>query len=492
MKMEHWCALLLACNLAIPLWGQQKTYNWVPSDDETVRLDPGYYHGGPTFQPSPRMRDVHVDVDAQQPVTISMLLAQEWNDAAQHPEAVRNLHYICVQEHVIKATYSCAPPSELPVVIVVRDERGSEYGSYFGFGEVIERHERSAHDTERAVGVATALLGHPIREFVSPNRVRLQYYEWSCVNNCSLPDPPLPKMFDWVRAEAEIVRLDPANYFTSRTYRPGPQGGNMQVDIEALYPVTIAMVDPTTWSDATERPNAVRNVNNIDYACVQQHVVKARYSCHLGGFWPQALVIRDEREAAQDQRKGDQAQGKTTNPTNPPQVIPVSVAGAVLSANNPGRTFLYPNNVRIQYYSWNCVQSCDQPDFAWVQQVREKFELTKMMKIYGGLVPDHDGAQLSVKVKSPVPMAVAVLPATTAGQLYGNPGMFESAVASSSCQQRGVQSATLQCTLKMADGPQSLVLVPEAGVNIPNRKKAEVEVQSVKCVNNCGALPTAK
>jgi hypothetical protein len=36
------------------------------------------------------------------------------------------------------------------------------------------------------------------------------------------------------------------------------------------------------------------------------------------------------------------------------------------------------------------------------------------------------------------------------------------------------------------------VLLPEAGVSIPNHKKAEVEVQSVKCIDNCANLPAAK
>jgi hypothetical protein len=86
-------------------------------------------------------------------------------------------------------------------------------------------------------------------------------------------------------------------------------------------------------------------------------------------------------------------------------------------------------------------------------------------------------------------MAVAILPARVAGQMYGNPEMFESAVAASSCQQRGVQSSTFQCAFNLADGPQSLVLLPEAGANVPNHKKAEIEVQAVKCVDNCAALP---
>src|ERR1700737_2188116 len=40
------------------------------------------------------------------------------------------------------------------------------------------------------------------------------------------------RMFEWQPANDEDVRLDPANYHTARTYRPGPQGGNIHVDIE--------------------------------------------------------------------------------------------------------------------------------------------------------------------------------------------------------------------------------------------------------------------
>ena len=490
MKTSNLCALLFACALAVPLFGQQKTYNWVASHDETVSLDPGYYHGGPTFQASAKVPDVHVEVYAQQPVTISMISAQDWSDAAQHPEALKSLNYVCTQEHVVNATYQCTPPAGVLVVIVVRDERGTtERGSFFDLGEVISRHDRPGQDDEFAGQLGSAMAGHRMREFLSPNNVHLQYYDWACTDNCSLPDPPQPKLFDWVRADSEILRLDPANYYTSRTYRPGPQGGNMQVDIEAKYPVTIAMVDPSKWTDATEHPSTIRNVNNIDYSCVQQHTVQGRYTCHMGGFWPQVLVVRDERDGGHEDHGGDHGQAKSANAASAPQVVPVSAAGATLSNGNAGRAFTAPNDVRIQYYSWRCVQACDQPDFGWVQQIKEKYELTRILKLYVGIAADHDGAQVSIKVKSPVPMAIAVLPSAVAGQLYGKPDMFESAIASSSCQQRGVQSSTFQCKLNVADGAQSLVLMPEAGVDIPNHKKAEVEVQSVKCIDNCANLP---
>ena len=497
MKMTNLCALLFTCALAVPSFGQQKTFNWVPGNDETVSLDPGYFHSGPTYQPGAQTRDVHVDVEAQRPVTIAMTSAQEWSEAAQHPEALRDLKYMCIQEHVVRSTYTCAPPPGFPVVIVIRDERTSQQEAFLGIGEVITRHDRSGQDPSRAiaVGIGAVLTGHPVREFISPNNVHIQYYDWSCIDNCNLPDPPRPKLFNWVPVDRETVRLDPANYYTARTYNPGSAGGNMQVEIEAQHPITIAMVDPGAWTDATEHPSAAKNVNNIDYLCVQQHAVKTTYNCKLPGFWPKVLVIRDERNAEHDERDGDQthahAQGQgTTGASAAGHVIPASVAGAPAYGHDLERRFASLNDLHIQYYAWRCVESCDQPDFQWIRQVKEKYELTRILKVYGGLMPDHDGTQISIKVKSPIPMAVAILPSPIAGQLYGKPEMFESAVAHSSCQQRGVQSSTFQCAFNVADGPQSLVLLPEAGVNVPTHKKAEIEVQAVKCIDNCAALPT--
>jgi len=59
-------------------------------------------------------------------------------------------------------------------------------------------------------------------------------------------------------------------------------------------------------------------------------------------------------------------------------------------------------------------------------------------------------------------MLVAMVPSSIANQLHGRPEMLEPALAKNSCQQRGVQSQTFQCTFNAEDGPQSLVVVPEA------------------------------
>ncbi len=84
-----------------------------------------------------------------------------------------------------------------------------------------------------------------------------------------------------------------------------------------------------------------------------------------------------------------------------------------------------------------------------------------------------------------------MVPSDIANQLHAKPEMFESALEKNPCQQRGVQSLQFQCTFNLADGPQSLIVAPEAGENIPH-KKAEIEMQFVKCVANCALLESKR
>jgi hypothetical protein len=133
------------------------------------------------------------------------------------------------------------------------------------------------------------------------------------------------------------------------------------------------------------------------------------------------------------------------------------------------------------------VKVCD--SFQWIQQAKEVYKLTTILKVYCGYAPDRDGEIVSVKIKAPVPMPmlVALVPSSAANQLHSKPDMLESVLEKTSCQQRGVQSQTFQCTFNAADGPQSLIVVPEAGEKVPH-KKTEVEFFASKCVANC-ALP---
>ena len=308
----------------------------------------------------------------------------------------------------------------------------------------------------------------------------------------ALPACGQDKIFNWVPANDETVRLDPAFYHNGRTYHPGPQGGNMHVDIDAQQPVTVAMATANEWSRAIQHPESF---GELSYTCVQQHIVKATYTCHLPPQ-PMVLVVRDERpNEGRAVRAAVVEMGEVLTRQNPTaraadHAVTAGV-GAVLSAH-PARKFVAPNDVHIQYYSWSCVENCYQPEFQWMREVKEKYELTDILKIYGGIIPDHDGERLSVRVKSPVPMAVAILPAKIAGQLYGKPNALESAIENSPCQQRGVQSSTFQCVINLADGPQALVLLPEPTSKVPSHKKAEIELQAVKCVANCALLTSQK
>lgn len=268
------------------------------------------------------------------------------------------------------------------------------------------------------------------------------------------------KVFDWVRASDEVSQLDPADYHAGRVYRPGPDGGGMHVDIQAKRPVTIAMAFASDWNAWTQHPESQ---TDLELRCVREHVTSTTYECHMPPNRPMVLLIRDERTADRAVLTG---------------------IGVVLGRGV--RQFIAPNDVTVSYYSWTCVQNCIQPEFQWFSLVREKYELTSVPKIYSLLTPERDGQQVNVRIKAPVPMTVALLPSDLADQVYDNPGALSSALSKTSCKQRGVQSLSFDCTVNLADGRQSLVVVPDPG-KIPH-KKAEIELQTVKCSANCDLL----
>jgi hypothetical protein len=532
MKMARIGTLLLTCALAVPSFGQQKTYGWVQGNDETVRLDPGYYHTSPPYKPGSGSRSMHVDIDAQRPVTLAVVSLQSWNDAGQRPESMAGLSLLCFQAHVIQTTYTCDVPLGIPMVLLVRDER-SDRGAYAGRGEITRGRDydrqqasqpataerpqspdadRDRHDAGRALAAAVdAWTGSRARrEFASPNEVHIEYYDWACTDNCNLPDPPRPKLFDWVPKSSQADRLDPGEFFEGETWDFPQKEVTYHLDVEARKPVTIAVVEAQEWNDAVAQ-NAGKTPSNINYICIQQHVTRITFTCTIPVVWrPTFMVVRDERDPLPSDQYTRAASGggqntaaKVGQPTAPPGVQ-VSAARIFQRANpaftqNPApstnptvtasdwlRPFLAANDIRLTPYFWQCVDACDQPDYAWAFQVNESYPLSSAAKVYGGaVIPDHDGEQINIHVKSPVPMAVAMLRPKTAFRVINQSDQLETALEKSPCVQRGVQESTFQCTFNLADGPQSLVLWPESGVDIPARKKAEVALQAYKCVDNC-------
>ncbi len=295
------------------------------------------------------------------------------------------------------------------------------------------------------------------------------------------------RVFNWLPANDESVRLDPANYHTGRTYHPGANGGNNHVDIKAEKPVTIFMTPAEDWNQALQHPEAIVQLRQV---CLREHVVETTYVCDMPAE-PLTLIIRDERNSPDAAVfAGLGAVLKPDSKTD--QAVGVGIATILTGQGSAMRRFKSPNDVHIQYYRWDCVENCIQPEYQWTRQVKEKYELTSFLKVYGGFAPDHDGEQISIKIKSPVPMVVAMVPSQIANQLHAKPETFESALEKNSCQQRGVQSLQFECSFNVADGPQSLIVVPEATASVPNHKKAEIEMLAARCVANCALLESKR
>jgi hypothetical protein len=300
------------------------------------------------------------------------------------------------------------------------------------------------------------------------------------------------RIFDWLPANDETVRLDPANYHTGRTYHPNAPGQNNHVDIKAQKPVTIFMTPEGAWNQALQHPEAIAS---LPQTCLREHVVETTYVCQLP-VEPMTLIIRDERyspEAPVFAGLGVVLNAMDATPNNAVRSVGAGIATVLNSARQSSspRQFKDPNDVHIQYYRWDCVENCVQPEFRWMDQVKEKYQLTSFLKVYGGFQPDHDGEPVSIKIKSPVPMVVAMLPSQVADQLHSQPDALETALQKNACQQRGVQSLQFECTFNLADGPQSLVVAPEAGEKVPH-KKAEVEMIAWRCVEHCELLQSQK
>jgi hypothetical protein len=289
------------------------------------------------------------------------------------------------------------------------------------------------------------------------------------------------RRFDWRPANNETVRLDPANYHAGRTYHPGPNGGNLHVEIQAQQPVTIFMVHAEDWNNAVQHPQAMANLHTI---CENDHVSNVVYTCELPPA-PMTLIVRDDRGSSDPAVFA--GLGAVLNSDNSAErAVGAGIVSLFTRQGAAVRQFHSPNDVHIQYFRWDCVENCIQPEFQWRDEVKEKYDLTSFLKVYGGYTPQYDGEQVSVKIKSPVPMVVAILPSNIADQLHSNPGMLESSLQTNSCQQRGVQNMQFQCTFNAGDGPQSLIVAPEQSSHVPH-KKAEIEWLIDPCVGNCSA-----
>jgi hypothetical protein len=258
----------------------------------------------------------------------------------------------------------------------------------------------------------------------------------------------------WVAANSEAILLEPASLHAGRVYYPAVGGGGMHVQIDSRYPVTVAMAWADEWNAAMQHPGAPAN---FGFLCVKEHVSNAIYECHLPSERPMIITFRDERR---------------------PEKPVLSNIGAMLG---PGaRPFFAPNDLHIQYY--NCIQ----PEFRWRRILNEKYQITTVPKVYSLMTPDHDGQELSVKIKSPIPLTVALLPSHLADQVYDKTVTLTDALDQTGCKERGVQSMSFNCTFDVANGTQTLLILPD--IEFSGHKKATVEANTVRCVERCELL----
>jgi hypothetical protein len=274
------------------------------------------------------------------------------------------------------------------------------------------------------------------------------------------------RVFDWVPDTNEVVRLGPGMRQNAHQYGPG-QGGDIKLQLTAQRPVTVAMIHRSDWDNATKDPEAIFRAEVMDklqYLCLQEHVLNTTYTCTLpASADSMALIIRDERT-------GDRAVLAGIS-----NVLGVRQAAAVIAP---------ANEVSLQYYRWGCVQNCYRSEFQGFRLAKEKFA-PNILKTYSLPLPEHDGEQVDVKMKSSVPMLLAVVPSDVAQQLYSHPDMLDNAVGNGVCQQRAAQSVNFGCQLNPNGVAQSLIVLPEPSAGIPKKGKTEIEVTSVKCVAHC-------
>src|SRR5882724_7862246 len=165
-KIAFLFAFLLMCALSALSFGQQpeRVFNWLPGNQEDVRLDPANYHAGQTYHASGDGGNMQVDIKSERPVTIFLAHSEEWNAAVQHPESLNSLQQLCTREHVVETRYTCFVPP-VSMTLIIRDERYSpDHAVFAGLGAVLDPSNR----VERAVGIGQAAVqsaqrrAHPI------------------------------------------------------------------------------------------------------------------------------------------------------------------------------------------------------------------------------------------------------------------------------------------------------------------------------------------
>jgi hypothetical protein len=288
------------------------------------------------------------------------------------------------------------------------------------------------------------------------------------------------KQYGWVPDGSNTFRIMPGAYNGIAVFQPhGWEPIRIRMDIDAREPVMIGVVPLDDWNKAVQNRDLLRNLN---YACPMQGVTRLNFSCDFTtSFTPRVVVVRDMRRREHWEHRDRDRDRDRERDDDQPIVSGVGVPMARMAFNE-----YFANNVHVTPYHWDCTEYCNLPDppqFGWVDLRREKFEISSSMKSYGPFTPQKDDDKIRIYVKTPFPMTVALVPSAMVDDLYTHKDQAQEILAKTSCKQYGVQKTTFDCTLQKSDGPQQVVLLPEVEIN--KKKKAQVEISTVKCVANC-------
>ncbi|HKV92953.1 MAG TPA: hypothetical protein VJW20_10425, partial [Candidatus Angelobacter sp.] len=241
---------------AVGLQAQQKTYDWIAQSSSSFRMGPGYNSGVAVYNPH-GWEAVHVrlDIEARQPVTVGVVRLEDWNNAVRHPGRLLRLDYACLTEEVTRISYSCNfYASNISRVVVVRDAR----------------------PTEQAVvtGLAAPFVHNGLRATLA-NEVRVTPYEWECVSNCSLPDPP---QFAWVEQKEKFeIASGPKSY---GPFVPGHGDDRLRIRVKAQAPVTVALLPGNLANELSMHPEESRKIL-AQSSCKQYGIESTTLDCTL-------------------------------------------------------------------------------------------------------------------------------------------------------------------------------------------------------------------
>jgi hypothetical protein len=258
---------------AVGLQAQQKAYDWIAQNSNSFRIGPGYNSGVAVYNPH-GWEAVHVrlDIEARQPVTVGVVRLEDWNNAVRHPGQLSRLDYACLTEEVTRITYGCNfYASNISRVVVVRDARPTEQTVVTGLAAPF------VHN-----GLSATLA----------NEVRVTPYEWECVSNCDLPDPP---QFAWVdlRKEAYEITQGLKSY---GPFMPEQDESELRIRIKAQMPMTVAVV-PSNMADKLLAHDEQTQEILSSSKCKQYGVESSTLDCVLqkdGG--PMQVVVLPEAE----------------------------------------------------------------------------------------------------------------------------------------------------------------------------------------------------